>query len=121
MGNFLLRAILFAMGVVFAVSLAVAAMLLAAVWGLRLLWAKLTGRPAVSPWSAWSGGRFDPRRGFARYREATRAAQPSAADVANARALGEGSASPVVRGGRASAIDANDVTDVRARPASHDE
>ena len=38
-----------ALGVVFFVSLLAVACLLAAVWGVRALWAKLTGQP-VSPW-----------------------------------------------------------------------
>ena len=36
-------------GMVFFLSLMAAALILAAVWGLRALWAKLTGRP-VTPW-----------------------------------------------------------------------
>ncbi len=82
MMNFLLRAIFFLMGLVFAASLAVAALLLAAVWGLRYLWARLTGKP-VAPWVM----RFDPRAGFGRFQQRER--EPSAADVANARARGD--------------------------------
>jgi hypothetical protein len=57
MMNFLLRVVLFLMGLVLAASLAVAVMLLAAVWGLRYGWARLTGQP-VRPWVM----RFEPLR-----------------------------------------------------------
>jgi len=82
-------------------------MLLAAVWGVRYVWARLTGKP-VAPWVM----RFDPRSGFERFRSAARPAEPSAADVANARARGEPVRSPLLRDRR------NDVTDVHARPAT---
>jgi len=102
--NFLIRAILFAFGLVFALSLLVAVLLLAAVWGLRYGWARLTGKP-VTPWTM----RFDPRSGFDRFRAAQEAAAPSAADVVNSRARGNGDApSP-----RFDAAD--DVSDVRIK------
>jgi len=109
--NLIFRVILLLLGLVFAASLAVAAVLLAAVWGIRYAWARITGRP-VSPWVM----RFNPRSGFERFRSAARPAEPSAADVANARARGESVRSPFQlrdRGG--------DVTDVRARPATRGE
>ncbi len=59
--RFLLRAVLLAAGLLFAASLALAALLLVAVWGLRMLWARLTGRP-VTPFVM----RVDPRSGFSR-------------------------------------------------------
>lgn len=43
------RLVMLAVGVVFFVSLLTVACVLAAVWGLRMLWAKLTGQP-VAPW-----------------------------------------------------------------------
>lgn len=43
--GFLLRTVLLLMGLVFLLSLLVAALLLLAWWGVRALWAKLTGRP----------------------------------------------------------------------------
>ena len=43
--NFLVRLVLFLLGLVFAASLAVAVLLLAMVWGLRYGWARLTGKP----------------------------------------------------------------------------
>ena len=43
--GFLLRTVLLLAGLVFLLSLLVAALLLLAWWGLRALWAKLTGRP----------------------------------------------------------------------------
>lgn len=108
--QFLLRVVLFFMGLLFAASLAVAALLLVAAWMARAGWARLTGRP-VTPWVM----RFDPRAGFDRFRAAGRAAGPSAADVANARARGGSARSPGAFG------DAGTVTDVRARPLSRGE
>lgn len=110
MMNFIFRVILLLLGLVFAASLAVAVMLLAAVWGVRYAWGRITGKP-VTPWMASMGGRFNPRSGFERFRNAAKPAEPSAADVANARARGESVRSPL------SLRPAGDVTDVRARPA----
>lgn len=102
MMNFILRVILVLLGLAFAASLAVAALLLATVWGLRYVWARLTGKP-VSPWVM----RFNPRSGFDRFRQAAQPAEPQAADVVNARARGESVERPVrIRG------TASDVTDV---------
>jgi hypothetical protein len=99
MMNFLLRVVLFLLGLVFAASLAVAVLLLAAVWGLRYGWARLTGQP-VQPWVM----RFDPRHGFDRFRAAARPAAPTAAD------------SPVRLRDRSGSV-----TDVQARPVSREE
>ncbi len=104
--NFLFRVVLFLLGLILAASLAVAVLLLAAVWGLRYGWARLTGKP-VTPWVM----RFNPGAGFDRFRQATRPTEPTAADVANARARGESVRSPVILGPAD-----DDVTDVRARP-----
>ncbi len=41
----LLRTVLLLLGLVFALSLLTVALLLLALWGLRALWARLTGRP----------------------------------------------------------------------------
>ena len=49
MMNFLFRVILLLLGLVFAASLAVAVMLLAAVWGVRYAWGRLTGKPVRRP------------------------------------------------------------------------
>jgi len=106
MFNFLLRVILFAFGLVFAVSLAFALLLLAALWALRYGWARLTGKP-VTPWVM----RFNPGAGFDRFRAASRPAEPTASDAANARARGESARSPIALG------EIGEVTDVRARPA----
>ncbi len=112
MMNFIFRVVLLLIGLVFAASLAMAALLLAAVWGLRYGWARLTGQP-VAPWATTLGGRFNPGAGFNRFRAAARAAEPSAADVANARARGESVQQPVrIRGS------VGDVTDVSAKPGS---
>ncbi|MNT51390.1 hypothetical protein D3C72_1883540 [compost metagenome] len=108
--NFILRVILLLLGLVFAASLAVAALLLAAVWGVRYAWGRLTGKP-VTPWVM----RFNPRSGFDRFRHAAQQpSEPTAADVVSARARGESVRSPVVLG------PADDVTDVRARPVRGD-
>lgn len=58
---FLLRVVLLVAGLLFAASLVVVALLLVALWGLRYLWAKLTGQP-VLPLVM----RVDPRGGFNR-------------------------------------------------------
>ena len=108
MFNFLLRVALFLMGLVFAASIAFAVLLLASLWALRYGWAKLTGQP-VNPWVM----RFHPGQGFDRFRAAARQGEPTAADVAAARARGESVSSPVANIGRAGAAD---VTDVRSRP-----
>jgi hypothetical protein len=57
--TFLLRLFLLLAGLLFAASLAVAAALMLAVWGIRAAWAKLTGKPVV-PFII----RIDPRSGF---------------------------------------------------------
>lgn len=112
MMNFIFRVILLLLGLVFAASLAVAVMLLAAVWGVRYAWGRLTGKP-VTPWMSSMGGRFNPRSGFDKFRHAAQPAEPTAADVANARARGESVERPVrIRGS------AGDVTDVAPKPVS---
>jgi len=110
MMNFIFRIILLLLGLVFAASLAVAVTLLAAVWGVRYAWGRITGKP-VTPWMASMGGRFNPRSGFERFRNAGKPAEPTAADMANARARGESVRSPLAL------RPAGDITDVRVRPA----
>nr|WP_240651520.1 MULTISPECIES: hypothetical protein [unclassified Variovorax] len=106
--NFVIRVILLLLGLVFAASLAVAVMLLAAVWGVRYAWGRLTGKP-VTPWVM----RFNPRSGFDKFRNAAQPAEPTAADVANARARGESVERPVrIRGS------VSDVTDVSPKSVS---
>lgn len=56
LARFLVRLLLLAVALVFFLSLFAAGLVLALAWGLRLLWARLTGRPAT-PWAA----RIDPR------------------------------------------------------------
>ena len=108
MMNFIFRVILLLLGLVFAASLAVAVMLLAAVWGVRYAWGRLTGKP-VTPWVM----RFNPRSGFDRFRNAANPAEPTAADVTNARARGESVVRPErIRG------NASDVTDVSPKSVS---
>ena len=60
--RFVLRMVLLLMALVFIASLLLAAVLLLAVWGVRRLWARLTGRP-VSPWVF----RVDPRAQWNRF------------------------------------------------------
>ncbi len=50
MMRFLLRVALLVAGMIFLVSLLVAALLMLALWWLRSLWARLNGRP-VAPWT----------------------------------------------------------------------
>lgn len=57
--KFLLRALLLAAGLVFALSLLVVMTVLMALWGVRALWCKLTGQP-VNPFAM----RMGPRAGF---------------------------------------------------------
>ena len=59
--SFVLRLLLLLAGLVFAISLALAAVVLLSVWGLRGLWAGLRGR-RVAPFVM----RIDPRSGFGR-------------------------------------------------------
>lgn len=59
LARFLVRALLVAVGLVFFLSLLAAALVLALVWGLRAVWAQLTGRP-IAPWAV----RIDPRAGW---------------------------------------------------------
>jgi hypothetical protein len=65
MMNFIFRVILLLLGLVFAASLAVVVMLLAAVWGVRYAWGRLTGKP-VTP----MGDALQPAQGFDRFRHA---------------------------------------------------
>ena len=57
--NLLLRLVLLVAGLVFAASLLFAAVLFMLLWGLRALWARITGQP-VAPFIM----RVDPRTGF---------------------------------------------------------
>jgi hypothetical protein len=96
-----------AAGLVLFASLLLATLVLAAAWGLRAGWARLTGRP-VNPWVM----RMDPRTGFgtvfrsARW-SATARSGPVAPDEAGS------AAAPSRRGGVLPG--AQEVTDVEAR------
>lgn len=73
--HWLLRTLLLVAGVLFFLGLLCVVFLGAAVWLLRALWARLTGR-AVSPWQM----RVDPRAGFGRvYQNAAPRQQPEPA------------------------------------------
>lgn len=82
LARFGVRALLVAVGLVFFLSLLAAALVLALVWGLRAVWARLTGRP-ITPWTV----RIDPRAGWSSvYRSGARwnrtdAAQPTAPEA----------------------------------------
>ena len=84
--SFLIRLFLVAAGLLFAASLAVAAVLMVTVWGVRAAWAKLTGRP-VMPFVV----RINPRGGFERmYRRAKEASRtPRADSVQPGRKMGD--------------------------------
>ncbi|MBC5785890.1 hypothetical protein H8N03_23325 [Ramlibacter sp. USB13] len=94
--SFLLRAVLVLAGLVFVASLFAVFVLLLALWSVRALWARLTGRP-VHPF----GMRFGPRQGF---EEMMRRASGAASRTPRADAA---AGSPRVRLG--------DVTDVEPR------
>ncbi len=98
------RIVLMLIGLVFFVSLLTVAALLALLWGVRALWARLTGRP-VMPWSM----RMSPRAGWQTvYRSGAEwmAQRPQ-------RAYGAGEAG----GGRRASVlpGAGEVTDVQPR------
>jgi hypothetical protein len=92
--NFLLRLVLLAAGLVFAASLAVVFVFLLLLAGLRVGWARLTGRP-TAPFVF----RVDPRAGFGRVYRA-----------------GRGTASPQHEPVRPARRDIGDVTDVQPKP-----
>lgn len=93
--NLLLRLVLVLGGLVFAVSLAAAGIVLFAVWGVRLAWARVTGRP-VTPFSV----RIDPFGAFA----------------AMVRRGGEASRTPRADAAHGGRREIGDVTDVEPRP-----
>lgn len=68
----LLRLVLLAAGLVFAAALLVGICFIAALWGLRYAWAKLTGRP-VNPFVV----RIDPLGGFGRVYRSGQGGMPS--------------------------------------------
>ncbi len=75
--SLLFRLVLLVAGLVFAASLAVALLAVLALWGLRAIWAKLTGRPVV-PFVM----RIDPRGGFGRvYRPSASESRTPRADA----------------------------------------
>lgn len=79
--SLLLRLVAVLAGLVFAASLAVALVLLLAVWGLRAAWARLTGRP-LAPFVV----RIDPLGGFNRMvRRSGPPGRTPRADAAGAR------------------------------------
>lgn len=83
----LIRLLLLAAGLVFAASLLVVMAVIAAVWGLRYAWARLTGRP-VTPFVV----RVDPFAGFGRvYRGRSQGApvSPAAPTRPDRRELGD--------------------------------
>jgi hypothetical protein len=79
--NLLLRALLLAAGVFFAVVLAGFFVLLLAAWGVRAAWARLTGRP-VMPFAMKMG----PGRAFEEMMRRAQAPQPGRTPRADAAA-----------------------------------
>lgn len=105
--RWLVRVVLLAAGLVLFLSLLAAALLLAMVWGLRALWARLTGRP-IAPWTL----RVDPRSGWntvyrssARWTSARAGAAPEAGVAEPRGAVRRGGVLP----------GAGEVTDVQPR------
>ncbi len=84
--RFILRLLLLVAGLVFAASLALALLVVVALWGLRMVWARLTGKP-VTPFVM----RIDPRGGFNRMYRGGGAApgEPAGAPPTGRRALGD--------------------------------
>ena len=82
--RWLVRAVLFTAGVVMFLSLLAAALLLVLLWGVRAMWARLSGRPSV-PWTM----RFDPRDTWSTVcrtqRRKSAASAPAAESGADAR------------------------------------
>ncbi len=74
--NFLVRVVMVAAGLLFAASLLMVTLLLLVIWGLRSLWARITGQ-AISPFVM----RVDPRTGFTRMYRRGAAGVPPAADT----------------------------------------
>ena len=105
--RWLIRMVLLAAGLVLFLSLLAAALVLALSWGLRAVWARLTGRPVV-PWTM----RVDPRSGWSTvYRSSTRWTGPHAGTAPEADA-----AEPPAAARRGGVLPgAGDVTDVQAR------
>ncbi|MDB5893272.1 MAG: hypothetical protein JWQ88_803 [Rhodoferax sp.] len=103
--RFVLRLLLVGVALVFAASLLVVVMLLASAWGVRAMWARLTGRP-VTPWVM----RVDPGAGWQSVFRAGERWQP------RGRAAAPGG--PTVNGqgrGRPDLLDVADVTDVQVK------
>ena len=102
--RWLVRGVLLLAGLVLFVGLLVLSLVLALVWGLRFLWARLTGQP-IAPWAM----RVDPRTGWSTVvRTRTRwTATRTGADEA------PGAAAPGKRMGVLPGAD--DVTDVQPR------
>ncbi|WP_367849267.1 hypothetical protein [Rhodoferax sp. WC2427] len=73
MVRFLVRAIVLAMGLVFAASLLLVVVALALLWGARALLAKVTGQP-MAPWVM----RVNPSAGWSRASQAASRWQPAA-------------------------------------------
>jgi hypothetical protein len=84
--RWLIRAVLVVAGLAMFLSLLAAVLVLALAWGLRAIWARLTGRP-VMPWTM----RVDPRTGWSTvYRSTERwsAARTAPASEAPSRRAG---------------------------------
>ena len=94
MVRFLVRAVVLAMGLVFVASLVLVMAVLAVLWGLRALWAKLTGQP-MTPWVM----RVNPSAGWNRASRAASRWQPAAKPP----------------GGHSAGRDLADVTDVQVK------
>ena len=110
MARWIVKAVLFVAGVVLFLSLLAAALLLALVWGVRALWARLSGRPVV-PWTM----RFDPRQSWSTvYRSQS---QKSAARASGASGASSAEAFHPTKSGRRMHVlpGADEVVDVQPR------
>ncbi len=60
--NLILRAVLLVAGLVAALSLGAATIVVLALWGVRAAWGRLTGRPVAAPMMRWrrAGSRATP-------------------------------------------------------------
>lgn len=84
LSRLVVRVLLVAMGLVFFASLLCVVLVLAALWGVRAAWAKLTGQP-VSPWVM----RVNPGAGWNRAYQAADRWRPGAARPAASRDLSD--------------------------------
>ena len=109
-----LRAMVLVAGLIVFLSLLTAALLLACLWGLRMLWARITGRP-VTPWVMGVDPRAAWRATASRSGWGRRAAEQQTEHEAPTPPQA-GAAGPLMR----PLPGTEDVTDVQPRPPKDD-